>query len=90
MHDAKFVDILNAWDDLLVHFAGFLLFKSSILDNMLEQLTTRTILHDQVQVVVVLNHLVQLNDVRVSHFLKDRDLTVDAVNIRLVFYFVFL
>lgn len=57
---------------------------------MLEQLTTRTILHDQVQVVVVLNHLVQLNDVRVSHFLKDRDLTVDAVNIRLVFYFVFL
>ena len=57
MDNAKFVDILNAGEDLSVHLARLGLFQPSILDNVLEELAARTVFHDQVQVVIVFNHL---------------------------------
>lgn len=56
--NAELVDVFYAADDLLVHLGGFVLFQTPVLDDVLEQLATRAVLHDEVQVVVVLYHLV--------------------------------
>ena len=56
---------------------------------MLKELTTRAILHDEVEVVIILNHFVQLDYMRVSNFLQDCDFTVYPVDVRLVFDFIF-
>lgn len=37
---------------------------------------------------MIFNHLVQLHDVRVAHLLKYSYLSIDSIDIRLVFYFV--
>ena len=57
MDDSKLVDVLDAREDLSVHLARFSLLKTSILDDVLEKLASRAVLHDQVQVFVVLNQL---------------------------------
>mmetsp|Transcript_27182 Transcript_27182/g.33812 ORF Transcript_27182/g.33812 Transcript_27182/m.33812 type:complete len:303 (+) Transcript_27182:888-1796(+) len=57
MDDAQLVNILNARQNLRVHLAGFGLLEAPVLDNVLEKLSTRAVLHYQVQVVIVLNHL---------------------------------
>ena len=57
VNDAKFVDVLNARQDLRVHLACFLLLKPPVFYDVLEQLATAAVLHDQIQVVVILNHL---------------------------------
>ena len=57
MDDSKLVDVLDAREDLCVHLARFSLLKTSILDDVLEKLASRAVLHDQVQVFVVLNQL---------------------------------
>ena len=67
---------------------------------MLEELAAGAVLHDQVQVVIVFNHLnqavsfaakksiqtyiVELDNVWVSDFLEDRDLTVDSFQVGMV------
>ena len=88
--DSQLVDILDARNYLLVHFAGFFFLEPSVLDDVLKQLTSRTVFHDQVEIIVVLNHLVQLHHVRVSHLFQNRYFSVYAVDVRLVFYFVLL
>ena len=57
MHDAELVNVLDAGEDLGVHLAGLWLLQSPIFDDVLEKLAARTVLHDQVEVVIVFNHL---------------------------------
>lgn len=81
VHDAQLVDVLDARDDLLVHLCGLLLLQVAILNDVLEQLAARTVLHDQVQVVIVFYHFIQLNDVRMPNLLQNRDFAVDALDV---------
>lgn len=90
VHNAQFVDVLDARDDLLVHFDCLFLLEATVFHDMLEELPTRAVLHDQVQVVVVLNHLVKLDYVWMTNFLEDCNLSVDSVDVALVFDFVLL
>ena len=57
MHDSQLVDVLDARQDLRIHLASFFLFESTVLDYVLEEFTPRAVLHDQVQVVIVFDHL---------------------------------
>ena len=57
MNDAKFVNVFDTRQNLGVHLAGLRLLQSPILNDVLEEFTTRAVLHDQVQVVIVFNHL---------------------------------
>lgn len=57
MDDSKLVDVLDAREDLSVHLARFSFLKTSVLDDVLEKFASRAVLHDQVQVFVVLNQL---------------------------------
>ena len=84
------MNVFNTRDDLLVHFGCFFFLKSPILDDVLEELTTRAVLHDEIEVIVVLYHFIQLNHMWVSDTLKNRNFSVDSVYVGLVFYLVFL
>ena len=83
------MNILNAGNNLLVHLGSLFLLKSPVLHYVLEKFPARTVLHDQVKIIVILNHFIQLNHVRVPHFFEDRDLPIDSVDVRLVLYFIF-
>lgn len=57
MYDAQLMDVLDARQDLSVHLAALCFGQASVLDDVLEEFTARTVLHDQVEVVIVFNHL---------------------------------
>ena len=56
---------------------------------MLKQLSARTIFHDQVEIVIVFNHLIELNDMRMPDFFQDCDFSIYSVNIGLILDFIF-
>lgn len=84
------MNVFDTRDDLLVHFGCFLFFESPILDDMLEEFATRAVLHDEIEVIVVLYHFIQLNYMWMSNTLKNRYFSVYSIYIGLVFYLVFL
>ena len=57
MHHSKLVNVLDAREDLSVHLASFWLLEPTILDDVLEKFASGAVLHDQVQVVIVFDHL---------------------------------
>lgn len=90
MADLDLVDVLDAGDNLL-HEATRLLFLQALpFDDVVEQFTSAGILHDQEQLARRLDNLVKLDDVRVTNYLQNVDLSGHPVNIRLVFNLVFL
>lgn len=63
------MDVLYARDQLLVYAYGGLLMKPLMLHNIVEELTVRTELHDEVEFCVCLNNLIKLDYIGMSHFL---------------------
>ena len=59
VHDPQLVDVLDAREDLRVHLAGLFLGQAPVLDDVLKKLAAGTVLHDEVEVVVVFDHLYQ-------------------------------
>ena len=78
------VDVLNARNDLLKEFASLIFLESLSLDNVFEKFSTRCVLHDEEQLPGGFDDFVQLNDVRVTHYLEDVDFTRDSLHIALV------
>lgn len=58
--------------------------------DVVEELASRAILHDQEKIFRSLNNLVHLNEVRVANELKDMDLPADPFNVRNVDNLLFL
>lgn len=84
MADAALVDVLDAGDQLLVHADGSLLVQPLMTHNVVEELTVLAELHDEEQLALCLDDLVQLDHVRVSHFLENLDFARDTLYILLV------
>ena len=57
MDNSELVNVLDTGENLGVHLAGFFFLEPSVLDDMLEKLAARAVLHDKVEIVVVLDHL---------------------------------
>lgn len=76
------VHVLDAGDDLLVELAGLFLLQFGVLDDVVEELSTAGVLHDQVELLGRLDDLVQLDDVRVPDLLENVDLPGDSLDIR--------
>ena len=55
--DPKFMDVLDAGEYLSVELASFFFLEFSVLHDVLEKLTAGAIFHDQIQIVIVFNHL---------------------------------
>ena len=75
---------------MLVHLCGLFFLESAVFYNVLEELSSRTVFHYKIEVVLVFNHLIQLNHVRVPDLLEDGYFTVDPIDVRLVFDLVLL
>ena len=81
MRDAPVMAVADALNDLLEDALGLLLFKSAVrlgLEVAVQAATTHE-LHDQDHVLGGVDHLVQANDVLVTHFLHQLDLSLDTL-----------
>ena len=106
MNDVQFVEIFNASYDLVKESASFWLFHSLVLNNVVEKLSSTSVLHDQIELLRSLNDLmnssirmpkyckstyfVELDDVRMSDQLEDVDFSGDSFDVRDILDFVFL
>jgi hypothetical protein len=90
MDDPELMDILDATDDLLKHFAGFFLSHSLLGHDIIEKLSVFHILHNEKKVFRSFNDLVELDDVGVPDEFEDVDFSRDSFNICNIHYLIFL
>jgi hypothetical protein len=64
--NVQLVDILNAGVYLLEKLAGLVLLQTSVCYDIVEELTSTGVLHDEVQLLGRFNDLIELNDVWVT------------------------
>ena len=83
------VKVFHTGQDLVEKATGFTILESPLLDDVVEELTTWCVLHDQEQLLRRFNNFIQLHDVRMSHYLENVNLSHDPGNVCLVFDFVF-
>ena len=90
MHDVLGVTVVDCLEQTLHVSSSDSLRESlvSLLRDLLEELLTGDVLHDQVDVLLVVVGLVVLDDVRVVQRVQDRDLLHDAVNVVAQLYLV--
>ena len=85
MANAQLVDVFYARYQLLKVFAGHLLLQALVLHNQVEKFAASDVLHDQVQVLLGFDDLVNLNHVRVVQLLQNLDFSADALHVLSVF-----
>jgi hypothetical protein len=81
---------INAIDNLVVKLARLRLWHVSILYNVVEHLPSFRTLHDKVDGVLRVKHLVQLDDVPVPRLLQYFDLSIYAPHVSLFLYLILL
>lgn len=90
MNDSIFVDVLNTSKYLLHELDGFSLIESFFLDDVVEQLSTFCVFHNEMNVCFSLNDFVQLDNVGMSKYLQNANFAGDAFDVRLLDDFLFL
>mmetsp|Transcript_8889 Transcript_8889/g.22400 ORF Transcript_8889/g.22400 Transcript_8889/m.22400 type:complete len:241 (-) Transcript_8889:309-1031(-) len=73
--------VIDGADDLLHKHGGLHLSEMACLNDPVEQLASNSELHDQVDVAVVIETLIQLDDVGVVHHLHDVNLLLEAIQV---------
>jgi hypothetical protein len=81
VHDIQATDVFNASNDLLEESACLLLFNPLHLDDVVKKLAALGIFHNQVQLLLGFDDLVELDDLRVSDDLQNVDLSGHALHI---------
>jgi len=81
MNDVQLVEVLDASDNLVEERAGLGLFHAVALHDVVEQLTSFSELHYQVQLLGGLNDFVQLDDVGMPNDLEDMNLSSDSFDV---------
>jgi hypothetical protein len=71
MADVPVVEVLDRREDLLDYFRSQLLRESPALNDVIKELATATELGHQVVVLLIDEHLIELDDVRMVHLLQD-------------------
>ena len=66
MNDLNLAQVLDSEDDLLINGTCLLLCKSVTRHNIIEELPSFSHFHDKVEALVGLNHLIKLDEVRVT------------------------
>jgi len=73
MNDVEAGDVFNAAEQLLEELASFLLLHPLVLDDVVEQLATRSVLHYQVEFLGSLYNFIELHHLRVLNNLQNVD-----------------
>ena len=87
MYNSQFMEIFNTRYNLLEVFACFLLLEPSVLNNVVKELTSTCILHDQIQLFGRFDYLIELYNVRVPDHFENLDLSGDSLHICFLSYF---
>lgn len=75
MNNSELMKILDARDYLLEKLACFSLLQSSVLYDIIEQLSPTCVFHDKIELLRSLDNLVKLYDIRMPYHLEDLDLS---------------
>ena len=84
MTNTAFVKVLNAANELPVKLGSLGLVKTGVSHNKIEQLTSVCVLHDHEKLLLSLNNLVELNDIRMANLLQNFDLPSDTLHVFLI------
>lgn len=84
MADLVLVQILYTCEYLVEEATSISVLESLLLNDVVKQFTTRGVFHDQKQLSGSFNDFIQLDYVRVTHYLEDMDLPHDSGDITLV------
>ena len=90
MADLDLVEVLDACEDLMEESTCLSVLKAPLLDNVIKEFAARRVFHYQEKLFVRLNDFIELNNVRVSHYLQDMNLSHDSCDVRLVLDHVLL
>lgn len=90
MNDAKLMKVFNACYDLMEEFASLCLFDSLVLHDVVKELASTCILHDQVELLGCLDNFIKLNNMRMTNEFEDVNLSGDPFNITDILYFLLL
>lgn len=82
--DLILMEILNPGEDLLKVATGILLLEALALHYVVEELAPVGVLHYEKELPVCFNDLIELDDVWVSNYLQNLDLSRHALNVCLV------
>ena len=90
MTHLNLMQVLDTSQDLMEEAAGLSVLQTALLYNVIEELATRGILHDQKQLLARLDYFIKLHDVGVANDFQDMDFSHDTRNVRLVLNHIFL
>ena len=81
MDDVELMEVFNTSDDLVEEFEGLRLLNTLVLHDIVEELTSIRIFHDQIELLWRLNDFVKLDDVWVSNHFENMDFSRNSFNI---------
>lgn len=81
MWDSFVVHVLHPEGNLSIYFTRLFLFYSLLLYDLVEQVSLLSILHDQIELLLCLNYLIQLDYEGMPKFFHDFQLSADSDNI---------
>ena len=90
VYDSVFVDVLHTCNDLLHEPDGFGFIEPLPFDDVVEEFTAFSILHDEVDVGFGFDDLVELDDVGMAEYFEDADFAGDTFDVWLFDNFLFL
>ena len=73
MTDFDLVQILDSCQNLVEEAASLRVLQAPFLDNVVEEFTTRGVLHNQEKLLACLDDFIELHNVWVAHDLQDMD-----------------
>ena len=81
VNDIIFVNVFESVDNLSKKQAGFTFPESSLFHNIIEQLSFRSVFHDNKEVFRVFDDFIYLDDINMVQFLEERDFSLDSFTI---------
>eukprot|EP00359_Climacostomum_virens_P010557 CAMPEP_0204907666 /NCGR_PEP_ID=MMETSP1397-20131031/6761_1 /ASSEMBLY_ACC=CAM_ASM_000891 /TAXON_ID=49980 /ORGANISM="Climacostomum Climacostomum virens, Strain Stock W-24" /LENGTH=132 /DNA_ID=CAMNT_0052076901 /DNA_START=1125 /DNA_END=1520 /DNA_ORIENTATION=+ len=81
MDNSEFVEVFEAREDLLVELASLDFVEPCVSHNVVEELASTRVLHNQVELLGGLDDFVHLYDVRVTQQLQDVDFPSHSLNV---------
>lgn len=81
VYDSVFVDVLHTCNDLLHEPDGFGFIEPLPFDDVVEEFTAFSILHDEVDVGFGFDDLVELDDVGMAEYFEDADFAGDTFDV---------
>ena len=79
------MNVFDAWYELLKVLACLILIKSLVLNDHIEELATLYELHDQIEILLGLDDLINLYNVGMVQLFEDLNLSTNSLDILLLF-----